>query len=399
MSVLRVLGGVFLAAVTVSAAFGQTAAPSEKTSVETTSEVTNPLANRAQLAPVLRFMQAKGVKLTALGAEGGLSAYLGESPNSQTQIFYVTPDGTHVVAGVLFDVEGNNITGVQIGEMQRRFEAAQKQLGKAPFTAGAPQTQSKQSADEASAPKSSAALAADAKVDAKVAPSATGSSPLQLPVDEATAPVKGTDAKSSKAAADPQEAAPKVPAAKPEQQSAAEPAKFEPAVLTASAEKYVSGLDRGAVERALNEAAWFRVGVEEAPAIYMVADPQCPFCHAAWGRLKDMVWAHKLQIRIIMIAGLKGSLPKAISILSRPQPGTAWFAGEGSTDGIDVQPPPAEGSAEYIAAQKALTKNVVFVRQFGLTRTPTLVYIGKDNRLYSSEGLPEDAGSFLAALN
>jgi protein-disulfide isomerase len=381
MSVLRVLGGVFLATATISAASGQAAAPVEKASVETTSEVTNPLANRAQLAPVLRFMQAQGVKLTSLGTEGGLPAYLGESPNGLTQIFYVTPDGAHVVAGVLFDVQGSNITGVQIGEMQRRFEAAQKQLGKAPFSAGAPQAQSKPPADEPAAPKSSAA----STPDAKTAPSSS--------------PAKGADAKSPKAAADQQEEASKLAAAKPEQQAAVEPAKFEPAVATASAEKYVSGLDRGAVERALNEAAWFRVGAEEAPAIYMVADPQCPFCHAAWGRLKDVVWAKKLQIRIIMIAGLKGSLPKAISILSRPQPGVPWFEGEGSTDGVDIKPPPSEASAEYGAAQKALTKNAAFVRQFGLTRTPTLMYIGKDNRLYSSEGLPEDAGSFLAALN
>lgn len=293
MSVLRVLGGVFLATATISAASGQAAAPVEKASVETTSEVTNPLANRAQLAPVLRFMQAQGVKLTSLGTEGGLPAYLGESPNGLTQIFYVTPDGAHVVAGVLFDVQGSNITGVQIGEMQRRFEAAQKQLGKAPFSAGAPQAQSKPPADEPAAPKSSAA----STPDAKTAPSSSGSSSLQLPPDEAAAPAKGADAKSPKAAADQQEEASKLAAAKPEQQAAVEPAKFEPAVATASAEKYVSGLDRGAVERALNEAAWFRVGAEEAPAIYMVADPQCPFCHAAWGRLKDVVWAKKLQIR------------------------------------------------------------------------------------------------------
>jgi protein-disulfide isomerase len=393
MSVLKVLSGVFLATVAVSTALGQTPAPSDKAPVEATTIETNPLANRAQLAPVLRFMQAKGVKLTSLGTEGGLSAYLGESPNSQTQIFYVTPDGTHVIAGVLFDVEGNNITGVQIGEMQRRFEAAQKQLGKAPFTAGAPQSQSKP-ADEVSAPKSSVAPTPDAKNAA----SAAGSSSLQLPPDEATTPAKGAEANPSKAAADPKEAAPKVPAAKPEEQAAAEPTKFEPATVTASAEKYVSGLDRGAVERALQQANWFRVGLEKAPAIYMVADPQCPFCHAAWGRLKDMVWGHKLQIRIIMIAGLKGSLPKAISILSG-DPGTAWLEGKGSTDGTEIPPPPAEGTPEYTAAQKVLRNNGDFVRQFGLTRTPTLMYIGKDNRLYSSEGLPEDAGSFLAALN
>ncbi|MCK8312719.1 hypothetical protein LW954_17515, partial [Erwinia amylovora] len=84
----------------------------------------------------------------------------------------------------------------------------------------------------------------------------------------------------------------------------------------------------------------------------MVVDPQCPFCHAAWRRLQNLVYDKKLQIRIIMISGLKGSQPLAISILSRPNPGQAWLSGEGSVDNFEIAPPPAQDTQQYQAAQK-----------------------------------------------
>lgn len=397
MSVSRVFGGVILAIAAATAASAQTtAAAPEASSTEQPSEVSNPLASRAQVAPVLRFLQAKGVKMTSLGTEGGLPAYLGESPNSQMQIFYVAPDGEHVIAGLMFDSQGNNITGVQLGEMQRRFEAAQKQLGKAPPTApGTPQ---------ANAGGSEALKVQAPPAPASEAPKPTqtsGFSGIELPPSPQTGSGPAGQAPAPKAPVSDSQAipaAPVAPAAKTEKQAAADTGEVKSVATAAGAEKWVSSLDRGAVERALNDTPWFRVGIETAPAIYMVADPQCPFCHAAWARLKDLVWARKLQIRVIMIAGLKGSWPKAISILSR-EPGKAWFEGEGSTDGVEIAAPPAENTSEYALAQKALTKNAAFVHQFGLNRTPTLMYIGKDNRLYSSEGLPEDAGAFLAGLN
>src|SRR3546814_15867850 len=43
------------------------------------------------------------------------------------QTFYVSPDGNHVVAGLLFRNGGVNVTGVQIGEMQSRFEKAMEE--------------------------------------------------------------------------------------------------------------------------------------------------------------------------------------------------------------------------------------------------------------------------------
>lgn len=371
----------------------------------------NPLASRAQIPAVLQFLQSQGVKLTTLGTEGGLAGYLGESPNGRMQTFYVTPDGSHVIGGLMWDSQGANVTGVQLGEMQRRFEVAQKrfetaqkQLSSPAGTVTAP-TNDPAALAPAAAPASPTALAlppaekksaptslGEALGNVSSAPAAPSDSTPKSSAAPAAAPVDPAAAKKTSAI-------PATPTVLPQQKTAAAaPSNSIPASI-AAADKYVSGLDRGSVERSLRDVPWFQVGVKEAPALYMVVDPQCPFCHAAWKRLQPYVYAKKLQLRIVMIAGLKGSVPLAISILSRQNPGEAWLAGEGSVDNFTIAAPPQVDSQQYQSAQKYLDMNAGFVRTFGISSTPTLLYFGRDERLYSSIGLPEDADAFMAALN
>src|SRR3546814_15191815 len=89
----------------------------------------------------------------------------------------------------------------------------------------------------------------------------------------------------------------------------------------------------------------------------MVVDPQCPFCHQAWERLRPLVIAKKLQIRIVMIAGLSGSEPLARSILAMPEPGKAWLDGKGSVRGVEVKPMAHSGPAEWMQAGQHLSRN------------------------------------------
>ena len=336
----------------------------------------NPLADRPQMAPVLRFLMSQGVKLTTLGTEGGLAGYLGESPNSRMQVFYVTPDGSHVIAGLMFDSQGANMTGVQLGEMQRRFESAQKQLQPETGAVGSTPT-------PAPAPAPVAAVA-------PAAPAAA------VPVTPAPNPVQAAPAQSKMPAAPVPGQQSSIPGIA--KQAAAEvPSSLAPVANPSGSDKYLSLLDRGGVERALQEVPWFTVGVKEAPAVYMVVDPQCPFCHAAWQRLQGYVFAKKIQLRLVMIAGLRGSPPLAISILSRDNPGQAWLKGEGSVDNFTIDPPPTPDTQPYQIAARYLDLNADFVRKFGISKTPTFLYFGKDERLYSSVGLPDDADVFLAA--
>jgi protein-disulfide isomerase len=301
----------------------------------------NPLAKRQQqeTPPVLKFFENQGVKLTYLGDDGGLPGYLGESPTGKMQTFYLTPDGKHVVAGVLFRDGGVNVTGVQIGEMQRRYAEAQKRIEDAKNALGQAQV---------------AGIAAN------------------NPSDKAQVATRSSDVGSS---------------------------------VNLKADKknpWTSRLDKETFLKDVAEVAWFSVGVENVPVLYLVADPQCPFCHAAWAKLRPMVIDRKLQVRVILYPG-KGdsSIPLVLGILGRQDPGRAWLAGEGSVEGVKITDAPAKDSAEFKTASRYMQVNSKFAEQYQVSKTPFMAYVGRDGSLYSSMGLPQgnDMDEFLSNLN
>lgn len=350
----------------------------------------NPIAARAaEMAPVLSWLQTQGVKLTYLGDEGGLKAYLGESANGKQQVFYATPDGDHVVAGLLFKRDGMNVTGVQIGEMQQRFREAQQKYDEAMKTSHEPSEDMKRQLRQGSEviPSTGAKAAEPA---AKVPPAAP-------------APEKSVDAKPADKPAPERrpEAVPSLPAALA--QATAQPAPVPaqpvvPATIKQMPVRYLSGLDKAEFERSVEDLAWFRVGEEKAPALYMVADPNCRFCHKAWDDLKPMVLGGKLQLRVIMVAGLPGSDAAARAILASDLPGQEWIAGRGSVDGIQAGPAPEPNSEKWNMTTRVLQGNADFIKRFAIQQTPFFGFVGRDGNLYSSTGVPSDLALFLSTL-
>lgn len=351
-----------------------------------------PLGPRPSDPPAaLGYLQGKGVKLTFLGEDGGLRGYLGESPENKMQTFYVTPDGQNVVAGMMFRAGGTNVTGVQIGEMQARLDnekaklqTAKKELGAdgaplAPAIAPA-SPPSLPTADVSSKvlPPLPSQAPAPSKPDVNPGKLAPSSSPVTIGADKA--PVPSVQPPSMQIV--------------PTPSSVAGPARATP---------YRSELNKATFLADVDKVAWFPVGKPGTPVVYMIADPQCQFCHAAWQKLSPMVVAGKMMVDVILIDGLQGSGPLAISLLSRPDPAVDWFAGEGSADGVAIAPPPPPASPGTPAAKDQdkvkgwLAANGAFANSVHLKGTPLLAYVGKDGILYSAEG-PRDLDSFLAAL-
>lgn len=339
----------------------------------------NPLAGvtNKDAPAVIRTFMARGVTFTSLGDEGGLRAYLGQTQTGETQTFYVSPDGEFMVAGILFRSDGVNVTGVQIGEMQRRFEEAQKKAA-----AGA-------SAEPVPMPSADGSAAA-ASTSAPVAPAAGP------PTAEAPSPVLPAPSSppTSPPAADPALTSPI---------AASGPAATPSAVAVSNADAWATTKQSSEFSDVMDRTNWFRVGVEKAPHLWMIVDPSCPYCHAAWERLKPLVLEGKVQLRIVMIGVLEGSPPKAISILSRENPGQAWLAGEGSINNFTVAPPPAEGTAAYSAGKSYSENNLRMARElldkgYKMTGTPFLGYVGKDGKVYEASGAPEDLDAFISAL-
>lgn len=315
----------------------------------------NPLQNLPEpLPPALAYLEESGVKLTHLGSHGGMEGYLGESATGKLQTFYLTPDGEHVVAGLLFRRGGLNVTGVQIDAMKRRFEGARESMENAGDSVGE--------------------LKLGDQVEVMDMP--------QLP----DANVSGLSSTSSLV-----ESVSQVDAG---QESGASLDELQRQTID-----YTSSIDRDAFLNDVESVAWFSVGLDEAPILYMVADPQCPYCHAAWQQLRPKVMNGDINLRVILVDYLTGSRDKSISLLARDEPGRAWLTGEGSVQGMNVQSPPPSDSQEYLDGVSYLNINRDFAAIYEFDATPYLIYDGSDGELRSSRGIPDNLDAFLDFIN
>lgn len=351
------------------------------------------------LPPVLAWLQQQGNKLTLIGEEAGLKGYLLESPTGKLQSVYVAPDGKHVILGLLYEQGGKNVTGVQLGEMRQRFDSAAKALvAKTESTSAADAAdamkqghlETAQPEDKAAAPAAASPAEEKADVKADTAADATPAVDLAPVVDTADPPAEQTpDAN----AAIPALAAPSVaeaaPVALPEATSPVAGADGNPSDV------WASQIDKDQFLKAAEATPFFEVGSRLAPVtLWMVADPKCPYCHAAWDKLEPMVFDKKIKVRVIMINALEGSEPFAREILASPAPGRRWIE---SKAGTNLEPKIDPNSKEWKDTEKFLAMNMDFATSFGINKTPFLAYVSPEGRFYSVLGLPSDLDSFLAA--
>jgi hypothetical protein len=297
-------------------------------------------APSADVSPALDFMRAKGVEFTDLGIDGGLRGYLGKASTGRLQAFYEAPDRKHVLAGTVLNLQGINVTGVQVGELRARF---------------------------------------DASVDtASPAPSNVQSSAEDSPSSEAPQTVVAED--SSAAVSD--------DLLIPEASTSIDGEKGSPSEL------WLNTVDRDEFMAAAEKTAYFDVGSNSAPlTVWKFADPNCPYCHAAWDYMKDLVRARKIKVRIIGVGVLDGSYDKMIDVLASPSPGRVWLNSNGGRN--EILKPEVEDE-RFDAARRYLRANMDFARALEIDGTPFLAY-EVDGKFYASRGLPKDMGLFLEA--
>lgn len=329
------------------------------------------------LPPVLLWMQRTGRKLTYIGDEGGLRGYLSEGAKGKMQTVYATPDGKHVVAGLLIKRGGDNVTGVQIGEMRARFASAQTKFG----------TPSGEGATEVPKPDQQKEAQTEASQE-NVTGSVHASSPVSAQ-PEAVSPAKEKVA----------EPAPAIVPAPAGQQSSSLPlpAASAPAsdALGNPSERWISKVDKEAFLKAASESRYFEVGSRNAPiTVWEIGDPKCPFCHAAWDYLRPLVYDKKIKVRVVLIAALNGSEPLAREILASAVPGRRWIDSDAGRN-LKVETDP--DSDVWKETEGFLGSNMEFARKFGVDRTPFLGYVGFDGQFYSALGLPSDLPSFMDA--
>lgn len=74
------------------------------------------LAADDKATPVEQHLASKGVKIVqSFPAASGLRAIVADN-GTEKRLFYVTPDGKSLIAGMVFDAQGNNLTGADMAK-------------------------------------------------------------------------------------------------------------------------------------------------------------------------------------------------------------------------------------------------------------------------------------------
>lgn len=404
-------------------------------------------ASRANGYPMaLKYIVQEGVRPVYLGSTGGVVAYLGVSPTGRIQTFYVWPNGVDVVAGVMFDAAGHNVSMRQLGAMKKRFmEAADgTQVDPTPSATHSAMMMDGKDPDAIPAMRHivsqagvrSLYLGGDGGTPSYAVTSANGGMEFCYPtpnghdvvigmmfgVDgrnltaaqvaehqvvfrsflkggnggagsaDTSAPSGSTQAASSAPAAQPPAAEPQaVPA--PTQAPAAPPASPSSQHATTT-----PGVTKAQFEAVIPYTASFPVGNPNAPVVWMFSDPQCPYCHADWEDLKPLVLAGKINVHVVLVDRVQSSEKYNLAIMSQPNPGIAWLRGWGSSANLgDIPAPPPAGSSQFHKVATWLSDNMAAVGKLHITATPYFAYTDKEGRFHAAQG-PRSMTAFLRPL-
>ncbi|MBV6632814.1 MAG: thioredoxin fold domain-containing protein [Alphaproteobacteria bacterium] len=254
-------------------------------------------------APALQYLRNRGNVLRFMGRLHGLDAYFAEAANGSIQTFYVAPDGTAAIAGLMFNTQGQNITMGQVMSLMQNDPQA---------------------------------LAAATRLQ-----------------NEAQ-----------------QQDATRAPLSPQQQQAKAE-----------------------AVLDAVDQTNWFRLGQPEASVVYMIHDPNCPWCERAMGHLAPVIAQGQIQMRIIPVGMLADtSLAKSAAIISSPNPGQAMQRYEGRAAS---PPPPSTVTQDSILLVR---QNEQFTRDYDLEGTPHFIFRGFDGIPRIIRGMPRNMPGDLVRL-
>lgn len=356
----------------------------------------NPFSERLKsIHGALQHAQSLGLGITSIGNEGGLDGYLiQDAAGQQSQTIYLVPNGDYFVVGLLFKADGQNdaqnITGMQIAEMKKRFEAAADQ-----YKAGNVSKNSDSSTvNKENLPKENKTNNSTTENNVSLGSennkvSTTTPSPTPNPETKPSDNSKKTELNS--VLGDNKESANNVQI--PLATESLSEAKGN------LAEPWSSNMNRDNFLTEANKVPYFEVGSSYAPnVVWMIADPQCPFCHKAWDdSLKQLVFDKKIKLNVILIDALPGSQNLAKQIIMADIPGRLWI---GSNAGANLPPidDKMKSDPKWGQSDILVQKNMEFAQKMGIDKTPYMAYVGADGKFYASLGLPDKFGDFLSAL-
>jgi thiol:disulfide interchange protein DsbG len=122
--------------------------------------------------------------------------------------------------------------------------------------------------------------------------------------------------------------------------------------------------------------------------IYVLFDPNCPYCSVAWKALRPYIGAG-LEVRWVPVAYLQSdSAPKAAAILGAKDPLAALKSNEESFDAKAHEGGIPAAASVPDAVAGVLKHNEELMGRLGSSATPTFVWIGADKEIQTQAGLP-----------
>lgn len=294
--------------------------------------------------PVVHYLQKIGASLAYSGTYAGFDGYISDVGGRKTMIYLIPNDGQHFIAGSILDSNGVNVTLKSASEEEAKLADAIKQLK-----------------ERASASAAGLQQSGPLPVEGNPLPVEKPASVLQAPVNTP------------------------VVEASPVQ---------EDANADLSLKWIGDKISKANLERDVKNTAYFYEGNVNDPAVYLVADPQCPYCHEAWSELSQLMDAHHFSVHIILSNALPGSDSLVNQILGNPNIVQIWSQGVGSRDNVAIPHILAEGSRDWQNADQYRMKNNQFANKYRsligdttVNGVPIIMYVGKDGKVRAREGI------------
>ena len=145
--------------------------------------------------------------------------------------------------------------------------------------------------------------------------------------------------------------------------------------------------------QAVQATAYGTQGRDDAPRLWMFADPQCSFSRRAMQQLQPAIASGRVQVAVIPVSlldhedqGLSTARAEAMLSLPREQMVEAW-AGNKLAGPVEA------------GAVASLQANMVVADRIGLVGTPTFVWRKADGSESRADGIPADLDAMVASAS
>jgi thiol:disulfide interchange protein DsbG len=143
----------------------------------------------------------------------------------------------------------------------------------------------------------------------------------------------------------------------------------------------------------LQHSTWVSQGpTDPQHLIYVVMDPNCPYCHDLWTLLKAR-YAKGLQVRYVMVGFIAANSPgKAAAILEAPDPSQALDQNESNWGHLPDDlgggiKPKAEMTPD---TGMSLMVNAQLISSIGVVGTPALIYRDRGGHPHVVQSVPSE---------